>query len=240
MTRFLSTITKLSSRINVFAESIFNSLDIVNALNCIKIMAKTSALGYILIFSPTLLAFASFGILLGGISSLQQRCGTSNASQPPLGYSAYLGAVSCDRFFSFDWFILFFEGFISILLFLFLILRRINTWRYSILGLLISATILLMFQTNTWYTAFRGLGPSYGNFTTRAKAAFSGALVGAVGNLLCILSIGTHLDQPVSEKKEAQGYRPSGAETYVTTESERPPRVTAVETVGYRPGPITS
>ena len=53
------------------------------------------------------LSTAGFAILLAGVASMQQSCGSSGgatqALPPGLGAVGYLAPVPCDRFFSFDW-----------------------------------------------------------------------------------------------------------------------------------------
>lgn len=103
----------------------------------------------ILIVLPHLLAFASFGILLGGVASMQNDCGSS-VNNALLGTFGYLGDITCDRFYSFDWWITFWQGFVWLYTLYFIFGRKIHLARNALTGLLINAAILLMAMTNTW------------------------------------------------------------------------------------------
>jgi Ca2+/Na+ antiporter len=83
---------------------------------------------------------------------VQQQCGRAGAnSLTNVGGSAYLAPVTCDRFFSYDWFILFFHFFVWALVAFFLFSATVHTFRHGLVTLLAVAAVLLMFLTNTWY-----------------------------------------------------------------------------------------
>lgn len=150
----------------------------------------------VLIWIPHFLQFCSFGIMLGGIAALQNECG-SGLNNQAFGTTSYLAAVPCNRFFSFDWFILFFQLFVWIVILPLLFTRRIHKARNAVNGLLVVASILLCALTNTWYRGFSGLGQDFNNqtFSNRSKAVFSGSLVGAVADLFLILFIGLYREE---------------------------------------------
>jgi hypothetical protein len=114
-------------------------------------------------------------------------------------------------------------------------------------GLLIVASLLLIFMTNTWYRAWSGIGPDAiltSTYNKRVKVTFAGAITGAVADLFLILFIGLHDEK--SERREGvaaeQGqfqtsYVPTGAMPGAT-----PAHVatTEAETVGYREGPVAT
>jgi len=56
----------------------------------------------------------------------------------------------CDRFFSFDWFIIFWHFFVWVLVAVFLFSRRVHLGRSMLTSLLAIAATLLMFMCNTW------------------------------------------------------------------------------------------
>lgn len=184
------------------------------------------------ILIPHFLAFASFGILLGGVAAMQQACGGAVRNNL-LGVDAYLAQVPCGRFFSFDWWITFWQGAIWVILLYFIATRQVHRARNALTGLLINATLLLMALTNTWYHAWSGLGATQTNaeFNNRAKAAFTGGLVGAIADILLIMTMGLHDER--TEKKREQFQT---SHVHATTGVGVP--ATEAETVGYRPGPI--
>ncbi|KAL4522896.1 hypothetical protein Ndes2437B_g00055 [Nannochloris sp. 'desiccata'] len=198
-----------------------------------------------------MLAFASFGILLGGVAAMQNACG-NGIDNVVLGQTHYLAPVACDRFYSFDWFITFFQGFVWLVLLPVILGRQIHKSRNMSNGLLIVASLLLIHMTNVWYHAWNGVGavPGFGqgvltnSYNRRAKVAFSGALIGAVANLLMMIFIGLHDEKATTaerrggEQRQFQtSYVPTGAMPGAT-----PAHVstTEAETIGYREGPVAT
>jgi hypothetical protein len=197
-----------------------------------------------LIYLPHMLAFASFGILLGGVAAMQNECG-SGVNNIVLGQVHYLSSTSCDRFYSFDWFITFFQGFVWLVLLPVIVGRQIHKSRNMSTGLLIVASLLLINMTNVWYRAWSGIGDIpvlergllTDSYDSRAKVTFAGALVGAVANLLMIFLIGLHDEKDTEgrggEQRQFQtSYVPTGAMPGATP--------TEPETSGYREGPVAT
>lgn len=96
------------------------------------------------------------------------------------------------------------------------------------------------------YRAWSGIpaGATSSTYNKRAKVTFSGALVGAVADLLMIMFIGMHDEKAIVEERtrgrEGQfqtSYVPTGAMPGAT-----PAHVatTQAETVGYREGPVAT
>ena len=200
----------------------------------------------VLVYLPHFLALSSFGILLGAVAALQQRCGQAGANRL-FGATSYLAAVSCDKLFSFDWWILFWQGFVVFVLFFFIVSRQLHKWRAGASGVLTVAALLLMFQTNTFYHIWSGTGiPNVDStFNKRAKVAFAGALVGAVADLLLIIMIGLHDEKATPEERTgARAEEPMM--TYVPLAAPIAPtpapavRTTESETVTYQAGRIGS
>ena len=166
-----------------------------------------------------LLAFAGFAILLGGISAMQQACGGAavNGPIPPgLGAVGYLAPVPCDRFFSFDWFILFWHFFVWLLVAIFLFSRKVHVARSMLTSLLAIAATLLMFQANTWYR-INGTGSGLnGNFTARARTTFGGAIIAAIADLFLLLVLGLHDEDEYEENVKTEEY-PAATTTTTTT-----------------------
>jgi hypothetical protein len=53
-----------------------------------------------------LLHTAAFVLLLIGVATMQSRCGAAGANQlQSMGPVGYLAPVSCNKFFSFDWYV---------------------------------------------------------------------------------------------------------------------------------------
>lgn len=164
----------------------------------------------VLIYIPHFLAFCAFGLLLGGVSAMQQKCGQAGADTV-LGPSSYLAPIPCDRFFSFDWWILFFHFGVWCALLFFIFGRTIHKARNALTGLLISVSILLIFMTNTWYRPWSGYYiPLEESFKKRAKVTFAGALVGAVSDILLLITIGLHDESATPE--ERRGVEPRRGE----------------------------
>jgi len=97
------------------------------------------------------LAFSSFAILLGGVAAMQDRCGqASGLTDRILGTVGYLAPVPCDRLFSFDWWITFFQGFLTFFLLYVMVASSFQTWRNAVTGLCTIGALLTMMQANTW------------------------------------------------------------------------------------------
>ncbi|GAB4814471.1 hypothetical protein N2152v2_001517 [Parachlorella kessleri] len=181
-----------------------------------------------------LLAFCGFAILLGGVSSVQEKCGS--VPETPVGsmvqYASmgYLpGQVSCDKFFRYTWWITFFHFFVWFLVLAFLFTRTIHKFRAGLVGLLAAVTVLLMDTANT-YLYFEDV-PSPGGdstFRDRAKVVFAGALIAAVADALLLVAIGWHDEKATWEERTGtsavKGYD-YGAATVGTT-----PMATNVQT----------
>jgi hypothetical protein len=174
---------------------------------------------------------------------MQNSCGGSaaNAPLPPgLGSVGYLAPVPCDRFFSFDWFILFWHFFVWCLVAIFLFSRRVHVARSMLTSLLAVAATLLMFTANTWYRVDGVGGGLNGTFKARAQTAIAGGAISAAGNLMLIMVLGLHdeketvVDKRGVEEIPAQpmGYRAGPVETTVP--------VTASRTAGAPVGTATA
>jgi hypothetical protein len=201
----------------------------------------------LLTYLPHMLAFASFGILLGGIAASQNECG-KGLDNVFFGQVDYLGPVSCDKLYSFDWFITFFQFFVWLLLLPAIAANQVHRARNMSTGLLMVASILLIHMTNVWYRAWSGVGDAViltNTYSTRAKATFSGALIGAVADLFMIIFIGLH-NEKASIVEERKGGEQSQFQTsYVATGAmpgATPVHVatTQAETIGYREGPVAT
>jgi len=103
-------------------------------------------------------------------------------------------------------------------------------------------------MTNVWYRAWNAIGevPVVGpgvtsdSFNDRAKVTFSGALIGAIANLLMIILIGLHDEkETVGEHRGEEQHQ--FQTSYVPT-AAMPGAVpaTETETVGYREGPVAT
>jgi hypothetical protein len=166
---------------------------------------------------------------------MQSRCGVAGANNIIFwGATSYLAPVPCNRFFSFDWFILFFQGFVWLLLALFVLTRTVHKFRTGLTAFLAISSVLLMLQTNTWVRTITYEDSGLDNsFKRRAYVAFSGALVSAIANLLMLLLMGWHDEKAVAEsgREKTGGYV---TESYQTTA----PATTPATTTAVHPGRI--
>ena len=122
--------------------------------------------------------------------------------------------VSCDVFFSFDWFITFFQFFVWALVAIFLFSNQYHIARSMLTSLLSIASVLVMLTANTWYRAFDAGGNAGGLlssiFNSRAKVMFSGALIGAIANPTLIILLGVETEKK-SDSGTSKGEQASGA-----------------------------
>lgn len=162
---------------------------------------------------------------------MQSACGAAGPNNIALwGATNYMAPVNCNRFFSFDWFIVFFEGFVWLLLALFVLPRIVHKFRSGLIAFLAIATTLLMLACNTWVRVISYDDTISGTFVRRARVAFAGALVAAVANLILIFLIGLHDEKNLDRTGEKKTY----------TEAPCPPGMvpatTTTTTTGTRPG----
>ena len=98
------------------------------------------------------------------------------------------------------------------------------------------------------YRAWSGIpaGTTSSTYNKRAKVTFSGALIGAVADLLMIMFIGMHDEKtPIEERTRGRGEQGQFQTSYVPTGAmpgATPAHVatTQAETVGYREGPVAT
>lgn len=145
----------------------------------------------VLTYLPHLLVIPGFILMAVGVATMQGECGASGANGLYTGGSiGYLSPVTCAKLLSFDWFIVFWEALIWLLLLGFIVSRTVHKWRAGLNALLITATILTIFFTNVWYRPWSGFAGAFGDsFTRRAKVAFAGGLITSLANILLMMSM---------------------------------------------------
>ena len=162
---------------------------------------------------------------------LLQSCGSAGAVAN-FGVVNYLAPVPCDRFFSFDWFILFWHFFVWLLVAIFLFSKTFHTARSMLTSLLATAATLLIFAANTWYRV-NGAGSGLsGTFKTRARVTLSGAAIAAAADILMLMALGLHDERETdrSDDKRGGGALPTATTTTATTTETY--RATTAEPVG--------
>jgi len=133
-----------------------------------------------------------------------QSCGSSAADFLLSGGSAgYNGAIPCDVFFSYAWWITFYNIFVWILAALTLI-RGLDRFRPGIIALL-AISIMQSMETANTYLYYDTLRTTSGTFEARAKVAAAGAIMKSIGQLLLVACIGVRNERSTLFEKQAGG-----------------------------------
>uniref|UniRef100_A0A1D1ZXF4 Uncharacterized protein n=1 Tax=Auxenochlorella protothecoides TaxID=3075 RepID=A0A1D1ZXF4_AUXPR len=127
-------------------------------------------------------------LLLGGVGSLQSACGDSGAtSLLRAGSAGYLAPVTCNRFYSYVWWTVWYDFFAIILVAYLLATSRIHTLRYGAIGFLIPVTYLLMSTSDVAQALWHiGVSPS------RAKVLLAGGIISSIFQVVLIVLLGIH------------------------------------------------
>eukprot|EP00889_Picochlorum_renovo_P005926 jgi/Picre1/32956/NNA_008283.t1 len=136
-------------------------------------------------------------ILLGGIAASQNKCGATRQDflladgSTVVDYidtltQGYLSPGPCDTYFSFTWFITFYQIAIAIVAFVIVSSGGVNTWRYGMIGLLMPVFYLLMATANAFWYQMNNLSIYKGS----ARAVFAGAIIGAVSDVGLLMTLG--------------------------------------------------
>ncbi|KAL4433903.1 hypothetical protein ABPG75_000344 [Micractinium tetrahymenae] len=161
-----------------------------------------------------LLATCGFGILLGGVASMQQACGGTPLGSTITGYgggsTGYLAPVDCAHLFQYTWWIVFLHFFVWFLVLVYLIMNVIHKTRGALIGMLAVASVLLMDTANT-FLMFNYIPGFTGKMASRTRATVAGAIVAAVADMLLILIIGW--DSFASERYERHEHYTAGVTT---------------------------
>jgi preprotein translocase subunit SecG len=170
-----------------------------------------------LIWAAWLLSTAGFAILLGGVASMQQSCGSglSNVLTGGGGGSVgYLAPVSCNHLFQYTWWISFFHFFTWFLVAAYLLMNVIHKSRPALTGILAVAAVLLMDTANT-YLAFNYIPGLTSTMAKRTRTTVAGAAIAAAADLLLILLIGWHDTTTTVKERGDVDYREEAR--YTTT-----------------------
>lgn len=188
-----------------------------------------------------LLDFCGWVILLAGVSAMQYSCGGSDANLLLSGGSAgYNGAVSCDVYFSYSWWFVFYNLFVLIVSSIALA-GSLAKFRPGLVALQAVAAMQAIVLANN-YLYFNDLAIESGTLVARAKVAVAGAVIKAIASLLFIAAVGardeweTVFEPPSKRAAMHGGYR-------VDQGGLGPPVSTNVlsaepETIGVRPGRV--
>ncbi|KAI8102033.1 hypothetical protein M9434_007093 [Picochlorum sp. BPE23] len=158
-------------------------------------MPRSPPRGIAFLFST--LGLAAGFILLGGIAASQNKCGATRQDflladgSTVVDYidtltQGYLSPGPCDTYFSFTWFITFYQIAIAIVAFVIVSSGGVNTWRYGMIGLLMPVFYLLMATANAFWYQMNNLSIYKGS----ARAVFAGAIIGAVSDVGLLMTLG--------------------------------------------------
>ncbi|EFN55226.1 hypothetical protein CHLNCDRAFT_134486 [Chlorella variabilis] len=139
-----------------------------------------------------LLLGAGWVIMLAGVSALQDDCGSSNVNAFGVaGTAGYLAPISCDDFYNYAWWHVWYTFAMLFILPVFLAAGWVHKWRVGLIGLLIPLVVLLQYTCDT----FLGLwetGPQGGSQEARAKVLFSGSLLSCIAIYSLIILFGVY------------------------------------------------
>lgn len=147
--------------------------------------------------------------MLSAAAALQQDCGKGAHDSITFGGAAgYSGSVSCNTFYGYTWWIVWYVFLLVVTIPILTGLDKIGNFRAGLLGLIALAVMLVGDTTNTYlYWNHLGLGSTA---LSRARTMVAGGIIASIAFYILILLIGFADEK--GEKVETSG-EPTG-ETY--------------------------
>lgn len=179
----------------------------------------------VLLWLAWLLATCGFGVLLGGVTSMQSACGDTTINQVTVGY---LAPISCDHFFQYTWWITYLHWFVGVMVIFYLVTGVLSRTRISLVGLCAVAAVLLMDTANT-YLYFNNVPGLTSTMAASTKVTVAGAVVSAVADLLLMMLLGWTAEKDMYHHREEHFMTAAGTVPMAGTATTAPmPAATAV------------